>query len=105
MIAVDAETGKQRWLFDPFAGVPGTRRSVPNRGAAYWEGSSSTSCSGEAHRRDRRILYATLDGRLFELDSRYQSRRLGLPQLGRRHANQEGRHRSCSQPQSLLWDP
>lgn len=69
VIAVDAETGKQRWLFDPFAGVPGTRRSVPNRGAAYWEGSSSTSCSGEAHRRDRRILYATLDGRLFELDS------------------------------------
>ena len=67
-IAVDAETGKELWMFDPFAGQSGTRRPIPNRGVAYWEGPSPVPCAGGNHKTDKRIFYPTLDGRLFALD-------------------------------------
>jgi len=69
-IAVDAETGKALWVFDPFQGSGGTRRPVPNRGAAYWEGHSPDACGGEEHKLDERLFYITLDARLFALDPR-----------------------------------
>src|SRR2546427_6733269 len=69
-IAVDAETGKELWIFDPFPGESGTRRPVPNRGAAYWEGHSPVPCGGEEHKLDKRLFYVTLDARLFALDPR-----------------------------------
>ena len=53
-IAVDAETGKELWVFDPFPGESGTRRPVPNRGAAYWEGYSPVACGGGKHQLDKR---------------------------------------------------
>jgi glucose dehydrogenase len=67
-IAVDAETGKELWVFDPFAGDSTKRRPVPNRGVAYWEGSSPIPCTGKGRKLDRRIFYATLDAHLFALD-------------------------------------
>jgi quinate dehydrogenase (quinone) len=67
-IAVDAETGKQLWLFDPFRGVGDEMRPVPNRGAAYWEGHSDTPCGAEGKNLDKRLFYVTLDARLFALD-------------------------------------
>lgn len=67
-IAVDAETGKELWVFEPFAGESGTRRPVPNRGVAYWEGESPVPCGDEKRKIDKRIFYPTLDGRLFALD-------------------------------------
>ncbi len=67
-IALDAETGKELWVFDPFPGENGTRRPVPNRGAAYWEGHSPVACGGEEHTLDKRLFYVTLDARLFALD-------------------------------------
>ena len=67
-IAVDGETGKELWVFDPFSGQRGSHRPIPNRGAAYWEGRSPLTCAGEKDGSDRRIFYATLDGRLFALD-------------------------------------
>ncbi len=67
-IAVDAETGKEIWVFDPFSGEGGTRRPVPNRGVAYWEGKSPVTCGGEEQKLDKRIFYTTMDGRLFALD-------------------------------------
>src|SRR5213594_2887757 len=69
-IAVDAETGKELWIFNPFPGESGTRRPVPNRGAAYWEGHSPVPCGGEEHKLDKRLFYVTLDARLFALDPR-----------------------------------
>ena len=60
-IALDAETGKQLWIFDPFLGVAGDRRPVPNRGVAYWRGGQGTGV-------DRRIFYVTPDAHLFALD-------------------------------------
>src|SRR5215471_5608000 len=45
-IAVDGDTGKELWVFDPFSGQSGSRRPI-NRGAAYWEGHSAVTCGGE----------------------------------------------------------
>jgi quinate dehydrogenase (quinone) len=64
-IAVDGETGKEIWVFDPFSGESGTRRHMPSRGVAYWEESTS-----DEHKLNPRIFYATVDGRLFALDAR-----------------------------------
>jgi len=69
-IAVDAETGKGLWVFDPFPGESGRHRPVPNRGAAYWEGYSPITCGGGDLKFDRRLFYVTLDARLFALDPR-----------------------------------
>ncbi|HEV2383251.1 MAG TPA: PQQ-binding-like beta-propeller repeat protein [Terriglobia bacterium] len=69
-IAVDAETGKELWVFDPFPGESGTRRPVPNRGAAYWVGHAEVPCGGEARPLDARLFFVTLDARLFALDPR-----------------------------------
>lgn len=71
-IAVEAETGKELWVFDPLAKATGAKRPhrpIPNRGAAYWEGTSSASCRGQAHKPDRRIYYTALNGRLYSLDA------------------------------------
>lgn len=67
-IAVDAETGKEKWVFDSLGGLGGNRRAVANRGVAYWEGESLVSCNGENGRRDGRVFYATPDAHLFALD-------------------------------------
>ena len=72
VIALDGETGKEIWIFDPFSDAQ-TRRTVQNRGVAYWEGNSPVTCSGRARRTDKRIFYGTLDGRLFALDADWSS--------------------------------
>jgi hypothetical protein len=60
------ETGKEIWVFDPFPSAGVARRTLQNRGVAYWEGISPVACA--ANRMDKRIFYATFDGRLFALD-------------------------------------
>ena len=67
-IALDAETGKQLWAFDPFSSSDGTRHTLQNRGPAYWEGNSQVTCAGAENTKDRRLFYATVDGRLYALD-------------------------------------
>jgi quinoprotein glucose dehydrogenase len=62
LIALDAETGTERWRFDPQAGT--SRRGFHQlRGAAYWEGTGT----GDSPR--RRLLYGTLHGELVCLDA------------------------------------
>jgi quinoprotein glucose dehydrogenase len=51
VIALDAESGKEIWQFDPQAGSTEPRRFFQHRGVAYWQ-----SKAGD----DRRILYGTL---------------------------------------------
>lgn len=63
VVALDAETGRELWKFDPQAGR-GVRGFNSHRGVAYWEGHSS-----DGKGRDRRILYGTVDGRLIALDA------------------------------------
>lgn len=61
VIALDAESGRELWVHDPFAGRPAAaaRSSGSHRGVAYWEGGPA----------ERRILLGTRDGRLVSLDA------------------------------------
>jgi glucose dehydrogenase len=68
-IAVDAETGKQLWVFNPFSGVSQSPNPVPNRGVAYWSGKGSSSPTEKANSTDSRVLYVSSNARLYALDS------------------------------------
>jgi len=61
VIALEPETGREIWQFDPQAGGSGPRHFKAHRGVAYWE---------SPDRSDRRILFGTFDGRLIALDAR-----------------------------------
>ena len=66
VIALEPETGKKLWEYDPQAGAPlnlseGKRKANVSRGVSYWE---------SADGKDRRILYGTYDARLIALDAR-----------------------------------
>lgn len=67
-IAVDAETGKQLWIFDPLSGVSRQPNPVPNRGVAYWNGTVPTVLGGQKRNVDSRIFYVSSDARLYALD-------------------------------------
>jgi glucose dehydrogenase len=58
LIALEAETGRELWVFDPkvSAGRPGSQ--LVNRGSAYWSDGAS-----------KRIFLGTADGRLFAIDA------------------------------------
>jgi quinoprotein glucose dehydrogenase len=59
VIALDAETGKEIWTFDPKLNRDRRYNLFINRGVAYWAGE-----------KDKRVFLGTLDGRLFALDAR-----------------------------------
>jgi membrane-bound PQQ-dependent dehydrogenase (glucose/quinate/shikimate family) len=59
VIALDAETGKEIWTFDPKLNRDLRYNLFINRGVSYW-----------ASENDKRIFLGTLDGRLFALDAR-----------------------------------
>lgn len=61
VIALDAESSKEIWQFDPQAGHSGQRQFFQHRGVAYWQSKKGG---------DRRILFGTFDGRLIALDAR-----------------------------------
>ena len=63
VIALDAESGTERWTFDPYAGREKARVSAAHRGVAYWEGRGTGGAT------ERRILVGTMDGRLIALDA------------------------------------
>ena len=63
VIALDAETGRERWTYDPSEGRERPRTGSPHRGVAYWEGLAPNGS------RDARIVYGTIDGRLIALDA------------------------------------
>ncbi len=66
-VAVDAETGKQLWVFDPFQIGRAESNPVPNRGVAYWKG-ELPAARGQKANVDRQIFYVTPDARLFALN-------------------------------------
>ncbi len=68
-IAVDAEAGKQLWVFNPFRGASQLPNPVPNRGVAYWQGSLADARSGQEKNGGSRILYVSSNARLYALDS------------------------------------
>lgn len=65
-IALDAETGQERWSFDARIDRKGNYGDFANRGVTWWADPSAgpdTPCS-------RRIFFASIDARLFALDAR-----------------------------------
>jgi quinoprotein glucose dehydrogenase len=58
LLALDPESGVERWGFDPKLDLSKRYNLWANRGPAYWTDGT-----------DRRIVYGTLDGRLISLDA------------------------------------
>jgi glucose dehydrogenase len=58
LIALDGDTGKEIWTFDPQLDKEIPVNLFINRGAAYW-----------ANGKHSRIFFGTLDGRLFSIDA------------------------------------
>jgi quinoprotein glucose dehydrogenase len=58
LVALDAETGRELWSFDPRLDRDRSQTLFIHRGAAYWR-------SGAV----RRLFYGTLDGRLYSVDA------------------------------------
>jgi glucose dehydrogenase len=58
VIALDAETGRERWRMDPFAGRPRECES-PHRGVAVWRADDSDEAT---------VFSGTCDGRLVAID-------------------------------------
>lgn len=58
LIALDAESGKELWAFDPKLDQTKPFNLFVNRGAAYWQNG-----------KQQRLLYGTLDGRLLSIDA------------------------------------
>ena len=58
VIALDPETGKQLWAFDPKIEMDTPRNLFISRGAAYWSDGAK-----------KRIMLGTLDGRLISIDA------------------------------------
>jgi quinoprotein glucose dehydrogenase len=59
VIALDPETGKELWTFDPKLEMSTPRNLFISRGAAYWTDGQK-----------KRVFLGTLDGRLFSLDAK-----------------------------------
>ncbi len=62
LIAIDPETGKQFWAFDPKLDRDRPQTLFISRGATFW---GDTGGKGKR----KRILFGTLDGRLFSIDA------------------------------------
>ncbi len=58
LIAIEAETGKQLWAFDPKLDRDHPQTLFIGRGAAFWSDAKNS-----------RILFGTLDGRLFSINA------------------------------------
>jgi glucose dehydrogenase len=76
VIAIDAETGVERWRFDPFATTPRACEQ-PNRGASVWEERGSAGAVVE-----RTVFSGTCDGRLVAVDAETGKPRSGFADGG-----------------------
>lgn len=57
VIAVDAATGREHWVYDPHVNLHDDHSEVSNRGVAYWAGLGG------------RVYIGTIDGRLIALET------------------------------------
>ena len=63
LIALDAETGRERWRFDPKIDATGVSVVTTCRGVAFYRAPGAPDCP-------ERIIGATFDGRLIAVDAR-----------------------------------
>jgi glucose dehydrogenase len=60
IVALDPDSGRQLWIFDPQSKTTGNLKYRAHRGVAYWPGDRQSPA---------RILFGTLDGRLLALNA------------------------------------
>ncbi|MBM6576004.1 glucose/quinate/shikimate family membrane-bound PQQ-dependent dehydrogenase [Microvirga sp. SRT01] len=70
VIALDAETGKQRWRFDPKMTTPLHLQHLTCRGVSYHDARWAGATQAPGGDCPQRIVTATNDARLFALDAR-----------------------------------
>ncbi|MDX2180949.1 MAG: pyrroloquinoline quinone-dependent dehydrogenase [Bryobacteraceae bacterium] len=71
LIALDAETGRELWTFDPKLDRVRPQMLYTHRGAAYWTDG-----------RERRLFYGTLDGQLWAIDAKTGRPAAGFGEAG-----------------------
>lgn len=64
VIALDALSGKEKWVFNPELNLRNDYSEITSRGVSTWPGPDLRKDAGP-----RRIFSATIDGRLFALDA------------------------------------
>jgi quinoprotein glucose dehydrogenase len=64
VIALDAETGAERWVFDPQVDFSGSRSEMTSRGVSAW-----LDPQGDGTETGARIFFGTADARLIGLDA------------------------------------
>ncbi|GGA83235.1 quinoprotein glucose dehydrogenase [Puia dinghuensis] len=72
VIAVDAATGQQRWVYDPKVNLHDDHSEITSRGVAYWPAKGGGPLFGNGsvtNGEPGRIFIGTLDGRLIALDA------------------------------------
>jgi quinoprotein glucose dehydrogenase len=65
VIAIDAVSGKEKWMYDPKINLRGYFSEVTSRGVSTWPATNDRANEKEA----RRIFLGTIDGRLIALDA------------------------------------
>lgn len=65
VIAIDAVTGLEKWIFDPKVNLKSDYSEITSRGVSYWPAPGNKLSSKTA----RRIFIGTIDGRLLAIDA------------------------------------
>ena len=66
VIAIDAATGLEKWIYDPAINLKSGFSEITSRGVSIWPASGDTKNSDQ----DKRIFVATIDGRLIALNAK-----------------------------------
>src|SRR5689334_18892674 len=65
VIAIDAATGKHKWMYDPNVNLRDDHSEITTRCVSSWPAANDTANATAK----RRILFGTIDGRLIALDA------------------------------------
>jgi quinoprotein glucose dehydrogenase len=65
VFAIDAESGKQKWVFHPHVNLKEDLSEITSRGVSIWP----QGIKSKSNKQPKRIFIATIDGRLIALDA------------------------------------
>lgn len=64
VFAIDAGTGKEKWIYDPKINLKADYSEITSRGVSAW------TADGKSGKKESRIFIATIDGRLIALNAK-----------------------------------